>query len=140
MKKTLFTLLIVVLTATIFTGCKKDEKDSISIVGNWKLENSVVSRINKGQVTSSESDLRVGGVVFNGNGTFSGSFGEGPYKVVDGTGLSTTDFQGSKLIMDFGDFKDFDIIRLTASELILYSLLMDDAENAVSIKMEFKRM
>ena len=137
MKKTVFALLMFAVTTMAFTGCEKDDKDnkdSVSIVGKWGIVKTEVAHITKGQVTT-ETASGNGEWTFYSNGTSITSLGERTYNVVDNPVVRKLRFD-----VGSGDYVDYEILKLTSSELILYGLEMDDAENGISVKIDFRKM
>ena len=134
---TLFTVLLVG-TATIFTSCKKDKEASTQekLVGKWTLD---AAYLNFHFLGVNQKDTLAGDgtdyIQINRDGTVSGSgdsqVGVGTWKLVDNKLIIKENGEQNPEI-------DYDIKKLTSSELQLYSKQVE-GEDFVEITMFLKK-
>lgn len=135
-----FTLLLLLMAAVTFTGCKKDDKEDQrkEIVGKWFLKQLVEKEIRSGQTIYDDTETDFGTddyIDVKSDGSFYSTLnGDGEtakYEVKSDNILSVTYVSGS--------VEDYQIKKLNSSELVLYMEDIDGPNDKETIEYTFRK-
>lgn len=125
------TLLVLLMAAVTFMGCKKNDEDKQkkNILGKWMVKQEVEKEIENGKVISEDTDTDFDAddyMEFNNNGkgitSYDGRTNDFTYQITENNRLIVTD--------NHNEVEDFEIKKLNSNELIIYGE-DEDGPNAI---------